>query len=113
MTVFGGGDGGGGGAVLAVNGETVECRNMSTDCAPNRSQTRCFTMFYYVLLRFFISLVYSYLRYVELSACPFQCGIRVTQKANFHLNIHYEYTKFFCTYSLYFSQPARTHSTTV
>ena len=47
---------GGGGAVLAVNGETVECRNMSTDCAPNRSQTRCFTMFYYVLLRFLFHL---------------------------------------------------------
>ena len=50
--VWGWGGWGRGGAVLAVNGETVECRNMSTDCAPNRYQTRCFILFYYVLLRF-------------------------------------------------------------
>ena len=37
----------------------------------------CFTTFYSVLF------VYSYLCYVELSACPFYCGIRVTQKTHF------------------------------
>ena len=36
---------------LVVNGETVEGRDISNDCAFNRSQERCFTMFYSVLLR--------------------------------------------------------------
>ena len=57
---------------------------MSNVCALNRSQKRffcvsCFTTFYSVWF------VYSYLCYVELSTCPFYCGIRVTQKTNFHL----------------------------
>ena len=37
-----------------------------------------FTLFYSVLF------VYSYLCYVELSTCPFYCGIWVTQNTNFH-----------------------------
>ena len=50
---------------------------MNNDCALNRSQKRCFMMFYSVLF------VYSYLCYADLSNCPLHCGIRVTQKANF------------------------------
>ena len=38
-----------------------------------------FSMFY----SFFS--VYSYLCCVELSTCPFYCGIQVTQKTNYHL----------------------------
>ena len=36
------------GVVLAVNGEAVESRNMSNDCALNRSQKRCFITFYLI-----------------------------------------------------------------
>lgn len=39
------------GAALAVNVEAVEDRNMSNDCAHNRSQTRYFMGFFF-LLRF-------------------------------------------------------------
>ena len=41
------------GVVLAVNGETLEGRDVSDVCALNRSQTRCFTMFYSVLFHFY------------------------------------------------------------
>ena len=34
------------GVVLAMNGETVEGRNMSSDCVLNRSHKRCVTIFY-------------------------------------------------------------------
>ena len=52
-------------------------------------------MFYYILLGF-ISFVYSYLCYEELSNCPFVVvvavvvvvDVRVTQKANFIVYIY-------------------------
>ena len=34
------------GVVLAVKVEAVESRNMRNDCALNRSQKRCFMLFY-------------------------------------------------------------------
>ena len=40
-------------------------------------------MFYYVSLSF-ILFVHFYLSYVELSNCPFMCGIQETQRTNFH-----------------------------
>ena len=74
------------GVVLAVNVEAVEGRNTSSVCALNRSQKRCFMIFYYVLLCIICRLD-SYFCHVELSNCPFYCGIRVTQKSNVHFII--------------------------
>ena len=62
----------------------------SNVCAFNRSQKRCFMMFYSVLS------VYSYIRYVQLSTCPFYCGIRVTQKKKIHFMHLLWIIKFFC-----------------
>jgi len=64
-----------GGVVLGVNGEAVEGRNISND----RSQKRCFTIFFSVLLRL-ILFAYSYLCCVHLSDCHFYCGIRVSNR---------------------------------
>ena len=50
------------GVVLAVNGEAVEGRNTSNDCALNRSQKRSFMKFYYVLHRFIYVQCYVELR---------------------------------------------------
>ena len=50
------------GVVFAVNGEAVEGRNTSNDCALNRSQKRSFTKFYYVLHRFIYVQCYVELR---------------------------------------------------
>jgi len=58
---------------LAVNGETVEGRNMTNDSTLNRSQKREF----YVLLRFTL-VVCLYFCYVELSYCPL-CGVQVAK----------------------------------
>ena len=67
---------GGVGDVLAVNVEAVECRNIGHVCALNRFQKRCFTTF--------CSVLFVYVCHVELSICPFYCGIRVTQKTYFY-----------------------------
>ena len=54
-------------------------------------------MFHDVLLCFYSILsVCSYLSYVEFSACPFYCGIWVTQKTNFHFMHLLWIIKFFC-----------------
>ena len=60
-----------------MNGEAVQRKNMSDDCALDKSQKRCFTPFYLI--------VYFYLCYVELSNCLFLSGIQVTQKPNSHI----------------------------
>ena len=67
------------GRYFCFDGESAEGRYTSNDCALNRSQKRYYTTFTSVLFY-----LYTFYLYVELSNCPFYCGIRVTQKANFH-----------------------------
>ena len=47
------------GVVLAVNGETAEERNASSDCAPNRPEKRGFTTLSSVLLYTFTFVMVS------------------------------------------------------
>ena len=62
----------------------MQARNINNDCALNQSQKQCFMMFnYYVFFTPFYLYNLIFVTF-ELSTCPFYCGIRVTQKADFH-----------------------------
>ena len=76
----------GGGRCFDSDGTVVQDRNVSNDCAFNQTQKQCFTALYY-----FISFVYFYLCYLELSNCPFYCRIRVTQSQIFILYFCYKH----------------------